>query len=269
MPAHICATCGTQYPESETPPAACPICEDERQYVARGGQRWTTPEALAADRGNTFRQVQPGLLAIRTEPQFAIGQRALLIRTGAGNVLWDCLSHLDDATTQIIQAFGGLKAIALSHPHFYTRMALWGRTFDCPVHVHAADREQVMVPGPHLHFWEGEAEEILPGITVYRVGGHFPGSSLLHWAEGQALLTGDTMLVVPDLKHVTFMWSFPNLVPLPAEAVEAIGAQVAELDFDAVHSALPDRSIMTGAKAAVARSVARYVEAVRGPEPLR
>jgi hypothetical protein len=47
----ICATCGTHFAESEQPPVACPICEDERLYVGLDGQTWTTLEEL--------RHVQP------------------------------------------------------------------------------------------------------------------------------------------------------------------------------------------------------------------
>src|SRR5216683_917215 len=75
----------------------------------------------------------PDLYGISTVPTFAIGQRAFLIRTPVGNVLWDCLSFLDDSTTEIIRGLGGIMAVAVSHPHFYSAMASWGRAFDCPV----------------------------------------------------------------------------------------------------------------------------------------
>ena len=71
---------------------------------------------------------------------------AFLVMTPAGSVLWDCVSFLDHATTEIVRAFGGIQAIALSHPHFYGAMASWGRTFDCPVLVHEADRNWVVEP---------------------------------------------------------------------------------------------------------------------------
>ena len=86
MPAYICRTCGVQYAPSEQPPERCPICEDERQYVGWDGQQWTTLEALAAEgRRNELRQEQADLLSIGTHPPFAIGQRALVVRTPQGN----------------------------------------------------------------------------------------------------------------------------------------------------------------------------------------
>jgi hypothetical protein len=104
------------------PPEHCPICEDERQYVGWGGQTWTTLEALRADYHNVIKSVEPGLTGIGTYPTFAIGQRALLVQTAQGNILWDCISLIDDPTIAAVQALGGISAIAISHPHFYSSM---------------------------------------------------------------------------------------------------------------------------------------------------
>lgn len=60
------------------------------------------------------------LIGIRTEPQVAIGQTAYLVRTPEGNVLWDCITYLDDETVEAIKGLGGVKAIAISHPHFFS-----------------------------------------------------------------------------------------------------------------------------------------------------
>lgn len=139
MPIHICSTCGTSFPDAPSPPSNCPICEDERQFVPAAGQLWTTPEKLAKGHVNAWRQLETGLFEIYTHPRFAIGQRALLLRTSQGNILWDCIALLDDATEALILELGGLHAIAISHPHYYTCMQDWARRFDCPVHLHAAD----------------------------------------------------------------------------------------------------------------------------------
>src|ERR671923_110458 len=92
MPKFICVTCGSQFAESTEPPLRCPICQDERQYVGWNGQQWTTLEELRRNRRNEIREEEPGLVGIGTTPHFAIGQRALLVRSPSGNVLWDCIS---------------------------------------------------------------------------------------------------------------------------------------------------------------------------------
>ena len=153
MPKFLCKACGIQYSESTAPPSQCIVCEDGRQFVPRAGQGWTTPEKLANRHFNAFRKIGPELFALSTMPRFGIGQRAFLIITPSGNVLWDCISFLDSATIEIIRLLGGLKAIAISHPHFYSAMATWGQTFECPVFVNDADRQWVVDPDPCVEFW--------------------------------------------------------------------------------------------------------------------
>ena len=269
MTPFICATCGTQHAPSADLPVSCAICEDPRQWVPAAGQQWTTMNALARRHAIGWREVTADMLGLGMFPDFAIAQRALLVRTPAGNVLWDCVALLDPATIAIVKALGGIAAIAISHPHYYATMVEWAQAFDCPVLLHGADRRWVMRPDPAIRFWDGESHAVLPGITLHRLGGHYSGGTILHSTTGKgAILTGDIASVAPDCRHVSFMWSFPNWVPLPAREVTRMGAVLGALEFDAVYGAWWDRVIPTGGKAAVRASVARYVSAVSGPGPL-
>src|SRR5689334_3183739 len=92
MTNYICATCGTQFAATDGPPAHCPICEDERQYIGPNGQQWTTLEALQKRHHISIKTEEPGLIGIGVEPSFAIGQRALLVQAPDGNILWDCIT---------------------------------------------------------------------------------------------------------------------------------------------------------------------------------
>ncbi|HEX7388972.1 MAG TPA: MBL fold metallo-hydrolase, partial [Acidiphilium sp.] len=176
--AWICSTCGVQARASAEPPDICTICADPRQYVPASGQHWTTMASLASGHRNSFHRHEPGLTGIGTEPHFAIGQRALLVRTAKGNVLWDCISLLDDATREIIEALGGIAAIAISHPHFHATMVDWSRAFgDAPIYVHAADRDSVARPDRAIRFWSGATETLLDGVTLINTGGHFDGAA--------------------------------------------------------------------------------------------
>src|SRR6202790_2659919 len=199
----ICTTCGTQYAETEQPPAACTICEDERQYVKKTGQSWTTLEKLRLTNRNSIKFKEPGLIGVGIEPHFAIGQRALFLRTPKGNVLWDCLPLLDEAVVEAIKALGGISAIAISHPHYYASMVEWSRAFGgIPIYLHEADREWAQYQNSAIVFWKGESRKLGNGLTLVRCGGHFEGGTVLHWADGAggrgALLTGDVIQVVPD-----------------------------------------------------------------------
>ncbi len=260
----ICATCGVQFSASEAPPASCPVCADERQYVPESGQRWTTLEELRADHANRI-DAEGELTGVGTQPGFAIGQRALLVPYGDSNLLWDCISLLDDATADEVERRGGLAAIAISHPHYYSGMVEWAQRFQCPIHLHAADAQWVMRPDPLVEHWDGDALELDHGLTLVRGGGHFPGGTLLHRADGAGeLLTGDIIQVIPDLSHVGFMWSYPNLVPLPEAAVHEIAAAIEPFEFDTIYGAWWERIIPSGAKDVVLRSADRYGRALRG-----
>ncbi len=75
MPNFICTTCGTQYAETQAPPSACAICQDERQYVTASGQTWTTLDKLRLSNRSSIQFEEPGLIGIGIDPPFAIGQR--------------------------------------------------------------------------------------------------------------------------------------------------------------------------------------------------
>ncbi|MET0195102.1 MAG: MBL fold metallo-hydrolase, partial [Hyphomicrobiaceae bacterium] len=212
---------------------------------------------------------EPGLIGIRTLPVFAIGQRALLLSTPHGNILWDCISLIDDATVTLIKGLGGLRAIAISHPHFYTTQVEWSRAFgNVPVHVHADDSAWVMRPDACILPWHGDTFELLPGVTLIRGGGHFPGGSMLHWAAGAegrgVVCSADIATVNLDRKSFTFMRSYPNHIPLSAAGVRAIGAALEPFQFDRVYSHFFERVILSGAKPMLRASVERYVAAIGG-----
>jgi hypothetical protein len=267
----ICVTCGAQFAETAGPTPRCPICEDERQYIGHQGQRWTTLDELRRDHRNTIELIDPGLTGIATEPRFAIGQQAHLIETPVGNVLWNCISLIDDDTVAEVERRGGLAAIAVSHPHFFTGVVEWSRAFGgVPIHLHADDRTWVTRPDEAIHFWQGETAEPLPqsGLTLIRCGGHFPGSCVLHWAGGAggagALLTGDTITVVADRHWVSFMYSYPNLIPLDANAIRRIVAAVEPYPFDRLYGGWSGSTVASDARDAVRRSAERYLERIGG-----
>ena len=269
MTLFICSTCGTQYPPSEGPPASCPICTDERQYVPASGQSWTTLERLKSAHSNKFRRLAAGLTTIETTPAFAIAQRAILVQTPAGNVLWDCIALIDEATIDLVKGMGSLTAIAISHPHYYTTMVEWSHAFGgVPIYLHVADRDWVMRADASVQFWDGDTMPIAPGLTLVRLGGHFAGGTVLHWPAGAggkgALLSGDIVQVVQDNKSVSFMWSFPNFIPLSAPRVEGVVNSLRPYTFDRIHGAFADRTIWSDGKGVLERSADRYLKIIRG-----
>jgi hypothetical protein len=266
MPFWTCEQCGAQFPDSSEPPRSCPICEDERQYVNWNGQAWLSREDMSKSHRVLWRD-DLGIPGLGVEPSFAIRQRALLLREPDGCVMWDCIPLATNEAIDYVRSLGGLKAIAISHPHFYGAVADWSEAFGgIPVYLHGDDRAWITRPHPAIVPWYGESCRLSNDILILRAGGHFTGGTLLHWragAEGRgALLTGDIATVSMDRRSVSFMYSYPNNIPLNAPAVRRIADIVAPLAFDRIYGAWWGRNIGTDAKAAFNASVRRYLAAI-------
>jgi glyoxylase-like metal-dependent hydrolase (beta-lactamase superfamily II) len=267
----VCATCGNHYPEAAEPPDVCVICADERQWVPATGQHWTTlAELRAAGHRADVREVEPGLLGIGADPPFAIGQRSLLIRTGEGNLLWDPSGFIDDSAIQAVRDAGRLRAVTASHPHFYGAIMEWSRAFDAEILLPAADAHWFARPNALVRTWSGSLR-VLPGVTLIQCGGHFPGSAVVHWAGGAggagALLSGDTIFVTPGEDRVTFVWSAPNRLPLPEQAVRRVVEAVRPYDYDRIYGGWWQPVLRRDARHVVDASAARYIQWLRGEAP--
>ncbi|EME79468.1 uncharacterized protein MYCFIDRAFT_35041 [Pseudocercospora fijiensis CIRAD86] len=257
----ICVACGTQFDiPASSPPKGCRICDDPRQFIPPTGQTWTNLSAMR--HGKTYHNViqpekfDPRMTSIFTSPKFAIGQRCILLETPGGNVLWDCITYLDQETVDFITSKGGLHAIVISHPHYYTTHLDWAKTFDCPVVVSEEDVEWVNRGDPdgrRKMIGTGRIEEEILGggsgrrdvVKAIKVGGHFPGSLCLLWEE--KLMVADTLVTTPSgLYHVdrppgtnsyVFMWSIPNMIPLPPDVIHEMWKRLKPYDFTSTHGA--------------------------------
>jgi len=264
----VCGTCGNHYPPAEEPPRVCVICADERQWVPPTGQRWTTlPELAAAGHAGDVREVEPGLTGIGFEPPVAIGQRALLVQTDEGNVLWDPPGYIDEVAIRTVRARGGLHAVTASHPHFYGAIVEWSHAFSASILVAEADAHWLTRPVRAMQTWRGSLE-VLPGVTLVQCGGHFAGSAVLHWSAGAdgvgVLLTGDTIFVTPGEDRVTFVRSAPNRLPLPEQAVRDVVEAVRPYQFDRMYGGWWKPAIHRDARAILERSADRYIQWLRG-----
>jgi hypothetical protein len=265
---YICVTCGSQYTPTARPPADCAICQDARQYIGLDGQRWTTLHELELKHRNRIREEEQGLYSICTEPPFAIGQRAFLVQTPTGNVLWDCVALIDSPTIEKITSLGGIAAVAVSHPHYYTTMIEWSLAFDnAPVYLHSADHPWIMRTHANVQFWSGESTRLLDDVFLVHTPGHFDGYQVLHWPRGAdgkgVLLSGDQPQVCMDVHRVSFMYSYPNYIPLGVGAVEDIVKRLEQYQFDRIYGAFPRRTVFANAQQVVRDSAERFIKAIR------
>jgi glyoxylase-like metal-dependent hydrolase (beta-lactamase superfamily II) len=176
---------------------------------------------------------------------------------------------LDDKTVAEVKARGGIRAIAISHPHFYSSMVEWAERFNAQIFLHAEDQQWVMRKSPRIQFWEGATLSLWDNLTLINCGGHFEGGTVLHWPEASrgrrskgALLTGDIVTVVNDRRYVSFMRSYPNLIPLGATAIHRILNRIEPFVFDQIYGGWWKANVLVDAKAAVTRSAQRYLHAV-------
>jgi hypothetical protein len=258
----ICTTCGTQYGLAMTGDKVCPICSDDRQYTPETGQSWTTLSKISQGHSLLTKKLNSQLYEIKIVPTFAIGQRALLVLTPAGNILWDCVSLINEPIVEFIKSKGGLQAIAISHPHYFSIMNEWAGTFDCPIYIHASDEQWIFNKGEHVSLWEGAEINLWDDIKIINIGGHFPGSSVLHVpglsAKG-TILCGDTFYISPSLKHMAPMYSYPNKIPLPIEEVRRIKEHMNQIEFDSLLGFYDFQNVYGNAKQILYDSLNKYV----------
>lgn len=266
MSTRQCATCGVE--RAEPLPEVCPICADERQFVPRSGQRWTSP-ADAAARGARleFTELEPSVTGLIHRDCPGIGQKPALIRTEHGNVLVEAPNFIDDDAVAAVRERGGIAAIIASHPHMYGVQSAWSRAFDhAPVYVSAVDEEWLGLRPENTVVWDDDELELLPGARASQPGGHFPGSAVVHWTapDGRGVLfSGDTIGATADPRWVTFMRSFPIWVPLSGAVVRRIARHVERYEFDRMYGNF-GAGIPSGAQDAVRRSAERYAAWVEG-----
>jgi hypothetical protein len=261
----VCETCGVEHAEAVE---ICAICADERQWVPADGQKWATLEELAkSGRRVHVSALEPDLFGITVEPEVGIGQQAHLVRTSSGNLLWDPVGYVDVEAVNRLRELGDVAAIAASHPHMFGVQVEWSKALGgVPVLVSEVDVQWVGRRDPAITTWSGRYE-VAPGLTLHQVGGHFPGSSVVHWAAGAGgngvLLVSDTIHANPDRASVTFMRSYPNRIPLSPAVVERITRALTQLPFDRLYDNF-GTTIEADAAAAVSRSADRYCGWVRG-----
>jgi len=202
------------------------------------------------------------------EPDFAIYQRAFLLPTDAGNILLESVCLVTEEAIDAINKRGGLDRIIISHPHFYSSMGEWSDAFGgVEILLHEADRQWVQRPHPSINFWRGDELALSDSVTLIRAGGHFPGNTVLHWAKyhkpGGALFSGDALQVAVDRRHVSFMYSYPNMIPMRTSDVIEMRTRLQKYEFEDVFGYTWGRNIIGGGRHAVDESYDRYLDAVR------
>ncbi|GHJ85191.1 hypothetical protein NliqN6_1593 [Naganishia liquefaciens] len=273
----ICNACMTQYPAG--PRTKCPVCLDPRQFVPPSGQAWTSLRRLAEE-GHVNKIVpdeqDERIAFIQTEPSTGIGQTPILIKTSRATYMWDCCAFLSENLFHELRALDPpLKAIAISHPHFYSTSLTWARCLRVPLLIAKADahwyqRATDVKPG-EIEWFRNEAP-LEDSVNVIQCGGHFPGSSVLYWDRSLEptfeserhlgtgiILCADTAMVQPTQKGFTFQWSVPNMIPLNPHEIKGICDRLQSVSFDQATSTWPNRFIRHNAREILLNSMQKQL----------
>lgn len=290
----ICETCGAQSdvqnPKELQQRDECFICLDPRQAVPESGQKWTKISNWLTNSSrlqcNLVPQdnFDPGLFRVMAKDytnMVGIGQTPWLILTEKGIVIWDCSAYFTVDLFNSIKQLSSLYqvpivAIAISHPHFYTTSLTWAKALQTKLYISNLDKRwyQRDHDSKHINFFKSSQIEIIPGITMIRCGGHFDGSCVLHWdrkiakcpkglgtgkKETGVIFCSDTFAPASDRKQITFMWSYPNFIPLPPKDIVQIWKSVQQFEFDDILGAWPGKYIYGDARQKVLKSAKNFV----------
>ncbi|KAJ5626507.1 beta-lactamase-like protein [Penicillium herquei] len=259
----ICSTCGVQYDVD----AGLNSSKEKYHNVFT-----TYPE-------------NPNLIAIHTAPKLGIGQRAFLCLGGAttGNILWDCITYLDEETIRHVNSLGGISAIVISHPHYFSTSIQWAETFDCDLYISAEDEEWLgnRGDGTRMKLWNGQrlgfpcdksdGNPDGSDIIAIKTGGHFPGSSVLWWKSAKKLFIADTIMLIPSGLYTvnrppgtasfSFMWSYPNFIPLTPDAIHDIWKAIKDIHFEDAHGAFLGQDTRGNSKERILESAKIIIQA--------
>ncbi|WP_040167286.1 MBL fold metallo-hydrolase [Microbacterium gorillae] len=258
----VCTSCGLQFPSVE-PPEFCPLSHDNRSSFRGLPEGWTTlAELRKTEHHNVIRQ-DGEFMGLCTSPSLNFGQRGFIVPWGDSNLMWDMVPYFDDDTYERIQELGGLKGIAISHPHFFSTMIEWADRFDVPIYIHEDNRPWVFRPSERIHFWSGESFKLDDDMTLVRTGGHFAGSQILHIASKKTVLVADSVNLVSDPGFVSFEYGWAQIIPTDEEAVRQVVAAYEPYEFETIVGGWWDQRI-TGNYETIRRSGDRFIAALRG-----
>lgn len=258
---NICKTCGTRYVKHLFQEDKCLICLDERQYVKSYGQQWVSYNELAENHSVKIKMLTDELFELKVLPEFAIAQRAFFIKSEFGNILWDCIPFIDQPTVDFIKYNGGLSAIAISHPHYYSLMNEWAKVFECPIYLHKKDEKWVMDSKTSIAFWDEDKKKLNADFTIHRIGGHFDGSAVLETnisTFNKSLFVGDTLYLSRDKKHLSVMFSYPNVIPLSHKETQKVFDEIDNIEFDSLFGAFSNQTLKLNAEQVFKKSFNLY-----------
>ncbi len=233
---YSCNNCGYWQRYFDVPPS-CPVCSDVRNALPEDGWQFSTPEQLARAHACSWKHATPEVVMFSNHPQIGIGSSGYLILSDTGNIAFEAAGWYSDEALAQIESLGGIHILSSSHPHGMGALYQLQDRF-LPEHV-VMQREGVrFTKALKVNYPFDEELELAPGITLYHVGGHYEGHSVLHHAPAKLLFAGDALKFeideAGDAKGVSCHKAFHNQIPLSHAEVRKYREVMQNLDFTQV-----------------------------------
>lgn len=235
---YSCTNCGFWQHYFAVPPA-CPVCSDVRNALPENGWEFVSEAEMfeRERRGEVkcrWREIDEGIWMFSNETPIGIGSSGYLIRRETGNIAFESPGWWTRAAIEFIDSLGSINFISSSHPHGFG--ALWQLEENYPGSTIAFQREAVQFTKAFcVNFVFDDVLAIDEAATLYHVGGHYEGQSVLHYAPRRILFCGDALKFDLDEDGKTFAVSchkaFHKGIPLSKTEVENYLKVIGNLDF--------------------------------------
>ena len=193
---YACSNCGHWQRYFAVPPD-CPVCSDVRNDLPENGWDFVTPAQLAPRLAYHWREAIPGVWEFWSTPRFGLDSHGWLLTYPDGNVAFECAPFYDAAQLAQIEALGGVRVLAASHPHGYGALWQLQDRFAPEVLIQKDDlpwTKAMRVTRPY-----DSQYEIRPGLTLHHTGGHYEGHAILYDSERRAVFAGDALKIDMDV----------------------------------------------------------------------
>lgn len=238
MSYYTCTNCGF-WQHYFAPPPDCPVCSDVRNDLPKDGWEFTSAAEMAEhERGGEivceWREIDDRVWMFSNAQPLGIGSSGYLIERETGNIAFESPGWWTQAAIEKLDQLGGVKFISASHPHGFG--AIYQLEDNFPGGVVAFQREAVQFTKAFaVNLVFDDVLAIDEAATLYHVGGHYEGQTVLHYEPAKILFCGDALKfdvnAAGETVAVSCHKAFHKQIPLSKKEIENYLNVIGNLDF--------------------------------------
>lgn len=235
---YSCSNCGFWQRYFAAPPA-CPVCSDVRNDLPADGWNFVPAEefTMREERGEikcVWREIDDGIWIFSNDKPIGIGSSGYLIERETGNIAFESPGWWTQAAIEKLDQLGGVKFMSASHPHGFGAIHQLEDNF--PGATIAFQREAVQfTKALAINLVFDDVLAIDEATTLYHVGAHYEGQTVLHYEPAKILFCGDALKFEFDDAGATVGLSchkaFHKQIPLSKKEIENYLNVIGNLDF--------------------------------------